>query len=76
MKDLNFKDIKEKPIRDDIQIIKGAIEDNEDDIDTKPTITRSSIAPTGGNDKDLHVDDSANRLYVNVNGTWKYTSLT
>jgi hypothetical protein len=35
-----------------------------------------SGAPSGGNDGDLVVDKTNNRLYVKVSGTWRYATLT
>lgn len=42
----------------------------------KANITSGAGAPGSDLDDDLYVDTTNNRLYVNVNGTWKYTALT
>jgi len=82
MKDLNFQSF-DKDMQIALQIIKETIEVNEALISTlqiiqatKATISRGTGAPSGGNDKDLYIDDSTDRLYININGTWKYTALT
>ena len=74
MKDLDFN-IEDPIVKRDIEIIKDAIEDNET---LKANISRGTGAPSGGSDMDIYVDDTpaAEKLYVNINGSWKSTSLT
>lgn len=92
MKDLDYRIEDKEVLHNNFWIISEEITENENaiatntsdiaantsDVATKATITRGTGAPSGGSDKDLYIDDTggSEKLYVNVNGTWKYTALT
>ena len=67
MKELDFN-VSDGVSRLNFQIIR-------DEINTKAKISSGSGAPSGGSAGDLYVDTAADRLYVNVAGTWKYATL-
>lgn len=43
---------------------------------TAIVISTKGGVPTGGENGQIVLDTTDNRLYINVNGTWKYAALT
>jgi hypothetical protein len=73
MKDLDFTNVSDPHVVTNFQIVRDEIVSLEN---TRAVITKGNGAPAAGNEADLHIDYQNNRLYANVNGTWKYTALT
>lgn len=71
MKDFDYN-VSDPKVRVNLEIIQKSVSALETG---KANISSSTGAPGGGGHNDLYIDNGANRLYVNVNGVWKYTVL-
>lgn len=71
-------------VRTNFQIVKGEIEENENAISEaeeaiieRATITHGTAAPAAGATVDIHIDETAGRVYFRYSdGNYHYAALT
>lgn len=75
MKDLIFDKEFSQTMRINLEIIRDSIISLEEGVSNRPTFSEGQGAPGGGVTTKLYLDTQNDRLYVDVDGTYKYAGL-